>query len=177
MVRIIGVFAKKKNLLVLMQVVLISTFLLTIVGGSPTGVDSVIIEPSDIYLDYVYLYESDEVEVRWQVIEGGEVSFIISHKISEDEYVHLVFEMGTKSGSLEKVVKQTGLYTIQIQNWASSTTVKMLLKINVERGLEGALNSISGYDTLFLIITISLGVIFLLLKTKVSKIKGLKIKR
>jgi len=71
--------------MVLIQVVLISTFLPTTIGSSPTGVDSIIVEPNDIYLDYVYLYESDVVNVRWQVIEGGEVSFFVSHKVSEEE--------------------------------------------------------------------------------------------
>ena len=85
--------------------------------------------------------------------------------------------MGTKSGSLEKEVKFTGLYTIQISNWASSSSVTLLLKITVKRGPEGMLNSINGYDTIFLVIAISLGAIFFLLKTKVSKTKGLKIKR
>lgn len=177
MPEIIGVFAKKKYLVVLIQVVLISIFLPTTIGSSPTEVYSIVIEPNDIYLDYVYLYESDEVDVCWQVIEGDEVNLFISHKISDEEYVHLVFEMGTKSGSLEKAVKLTGLYTIQIHNWAFSSTVKMLLKITVENGPEGKLNTISGHDTLFLVITISLGVIIFLLKSKVLKTKGLKIKR
>ena len=53
----------------------------------------------------------------------------------------------------------------------------LLLKITVKRGPEGMLNSINGYDTIFLVIAISLGAIFFLLKTKVSKTKGLKIKR
>lgn len=115
------------------------------------------------------------MEFRWLVIEGGEVSFFVIHKVSEDDYVQLVFEMRTTSGSVEKAVKFTGLYTIQIHNWASSSSVKMLLKITVERGPEGMLNSISGFDTLFLVIAFSLGVIFFLLKTKVLKTKGLKI--
>ena len=163
--------------MVLIQVVLIFIFLPTTVGSSPTGVDSIVIKSGESYLDYVYLYETDEVDVRWQIIKGDEVSFFISHKVSEDEFVQLVYEMETKSGSLEKEVKFTGLYTIQIHNWASSSTVTMLLKIIVERGVEGTLNSISGYDTIFLVIIISLGVIFFLLKTKVLKTKGLKIKR
>jgi len=171
------VFAKKKILTILIQVVLIFIFLPTTVGSSPTGVDTIVVESGEDYLDYIYLYESDVVEIRWQVIEGGEVSFIIVHKVSEDEFVQLVFEMGTKSGSVEKAVKFTGLYTIQIHNWASSNIVKMYLKITVERGPEGMLNSINGYDTLFFVIAISLGVIFFLLKTKVLKTKGLKIKR
>ena len=95
MLEIIGVFVKKKNLMVLIQIVLISTFLPTTIGSSPTGVDSIIVEPGDDYLDYIYLYETDEVEVLWQVIKGGEVSFFVSHKVSEEEYVHLVFDMGT----------------------------------------------------------------------------------
>ena len=163
--------------MVLIQVVLISTFLPITIGSSPTGVDSIILEPGDDYLDYIYLYETDEVEVLWQVIKGGEVSLFVSHKVSKEEYIHLVFEMGTKSGSLEKEVKFTGLYTIQISNWASSSSVTLLLKISVKRGPEGMLNSINGYDTIFLVIAISLGAIFFLLKTKVSKTKGLKIKR
>ncbi|MBA7584660.1 hypothetical protein ES708_26617 [subsurface metagenome] len=62
---IIGVFVKKKYLTVLVQVVLISIFLPTTIGSSPTGVDSIIVEPGDDYLDYIYLYETDEVEVFW----------------------------------------------------------------------------------------------------------------
>jgi len=177
MVEIISVFVKKKNLIVLIQIVLIFAFLPTTIGSSPTGVESIIIEPSDIYLDYIYLYESDVVEINWQVIEGGEVSLFVSHKLSEDEYAHLVFDMNTKSGSLVKTVKVTGLYMIQIHNWASSSTVTMLFKITLECGPEGIMDSISGYDALFLAIAISLGVVFFLLKTKASKTKGLKVKR
>ena len=177
MPKISGVFAKKKNLMVLIQVVLIFIFLPTTVGSSPTGVDSIVIESGESYLDYIYLYETDEVDVRWQIIKGSEVDFFISHKVSEDEFVQLVYEMETKSGFLEKEVKFTGLYSIQILNWASSSTVTMLLKITIEYGVEGTLNSISGYDTLFIIIIISLGVIFFLLKTRLLKNKRLKIKR
>jgi len=136
MPKIIGVFVKKKSLMILVQVVLISIFLPTTIGSSPTGVDSIIVEPSDDYLDYIYLYETDEVEVLWQVIKSGEVSFFVSHKVSEEEYIHLVFDMGTKSGSLEKEVKFTGLYTIQISDWASNSSVTLLLKITVKRGVE-----------------------------------------
>lgn len=165
-----AISARKVSLVIIIQITLLFTVLPTTRGTPSMGPKIITIPSGNYYEDNIYLYDTDVVEVVWQVVEGGGVALAINHQISEDKAVILVLEFGTKSGSVEETVTETGKYYITIHNSVFNNKTIVLFKISVERSFEVTLQSIPGYDSALTIpiICVGLCVIFVVKRKKIK---------